>query len=83
MSDFTDPFEGEEGRVITPTELANALYLSAKTVRDRMRKMTPKSAQPGSGGHWDIEVGTDAYIALVTTLQSPHRNKQVVRFSID
>jgi hypothetical protein len=83
MSTFNDPFAGEDGRVITPTDLANALHIGAKTVRDRMRKMTAKSDQPGSGGHWDIEVGSPAYIKLVTTLQDSHRNKRVERFDID
>lgn len=83
MSDFIDPFDGETGRIITPTDLANALHIGAKSVRDRMRKLTAKSDQPGSGNHWEIEVGTDAYFVLVQTLQSPRNgNKAKVRFAL-
>jgi hypothetical protein len=83
MATFTDPFEGQDGRIVTPKEIGDALYLSDKTVRDRMRKMTDKSNQPGSGGRWDIEVGTDSYFVLIQTLQvSRGFNKPHVSFVV-
>ena len=83
MATITDPFEGQEGRIVTPKEIGDALYLSDKTVRDRMRKMTAKSDQPGSGGRWDVEVGTDSYFALITTLQASRGfNKPHVAFVV-
>jgi len=77
---FVDPFEGETGRKITPGDLAAALFISDKAVRARMRKMTEKSVQPGSGGRWTIEVGSERYFDLVKSLQSPTRNRQVSTF---
>ena len=83
MSNVIDPFEGQDGRIVTPKEIGDALYLSDKTVRDRMRKMTDKTAQPGSGGRWDIEVGTESYFVLISTLQvSRGFNKPHVAFVV-
>ena len=83
MANVIDPFEGQDGRIVTPKEIGDALYLSDKTVRDRMRKLTDKSNQPGSGGRWDIEVGTDSYFVLIQTLQvSRGFNKPHVAFAV-
>ena len=77
MSEFNDPFDGRTGKV-TPDEIADALFITSKAVRARMRRLTAKDARPGSGGRWLVEIGSPFYVRLITDLQSPTRNRAVV-----
>lgn len=60
----------------TPTDIANALFMDAKAVRARIRKMTDKDAQPGSGGRWALD-DPEFVTELLASLQRPH-NRRVV-----
>lgn len=64
--------------IITPKQLADELFLDPKTVRNAMRRLTSKDAQPGSGGRWNIKVGSEFDIALRAHLVRTNGNKNVV-----
>lgn len=62
---------------LTPKDIAAETFVSEKAVRNQMRKMTDKLSQPGSGGRWEIEAGSDFHLALVKRLTN-RTNRTIV-----
>ena len=60
----------------TPTEFAEFYNFDAKSVRARMRKITDRDSQPGSGGRWVID-SQEFHDSLLADLRRPH-NRRVV-----
>ena len=65
---------------MTPAEYGREIGYGQKTVRDNLRAMTDQADQPGSGGRWEIEIGSDFEIALRKRITDKNGNrKRVVR----
>jgi hypothetical protein len=62
---------------MTPTEFGDAYGYDAKTVRARMRKITDRADQPGSGGRWNIDT-VEFHDTLLADLRNRHGNRRVV-----
>jgi hypothetical protein len=60
----------------TPTQFGDFYGYDAKSVRARMRKITDRDAQPGSGGRWNID-SVEFHDALLADMRRPH-NRAVV-----
>jgi hypothetical protein len=79
---FVSPFGDRKGKV-TPDEIADTLSLeghtlTAKQVRAKMRRLTDKQAQPGSGGRWAVEIESAFFVRLISELRNPHNRAIVV-----
>ena len=72
------PLFGDRTGKVTPDEIADALFITSKQVRAKLRRLTDKQAQPGSGGRWNLEIGSPVFERLVSELQNPHNRKIVV-----
>ena len=79
MPEKTESTESSESTVslpMTPTQFAIAYNYDAKSVRARMRKITDRENQPGSGGRWVID-SLEFHDRLLADMQRPH-NRRVV-----
>lgn len=61
---------------MTPTQFAAAYNYDAKSVRARMRKITDRENQPGSGGRWVID-SLEFHDRLLADMRAPH-NRRIV-----
>lgn len=62
---------------VSPKEYAKESGIDAKTLRRIMRSMTDEDSQPGSGGRWEIEIGSQFEIALRDRISRTHNRKTV------
>lgn len=65
------------GANLSPKDIAIETGRDQKSVRAMMRRMTDADSQPGSGGRWVIESGSDFHVALVKRLTAVHNRKTV------
>lgn len=66
---------------MTPTQFGDKYGYDAKSVRARMRKITDRDAQPGSGGRWVID-SAEFHDALLADMRNRHGNRRVVSASL-
>lgn len=64
-------------KILSPKDIAIETGRDSKSVRAMMRRMTDADNQPGSGGRWVIESGSEFHTELVKRLTAVH-NRQTV-----
>ena len=63
---------------VTPKEIAQETGRDQKAVRSMMRRMTDADNQPGSGGRWAVESGSEFHTELIRRLTANHNRATVV-----
>lgn len=63
---------------LSPKDIAIETGRDSKSVRAMMRRMTDADNQPGSGGRWVIESGSEFHLELVKRLTAVHNRKVAV-----
>lgn len=62
---------------LSPKDIAIETGRDSKSVRAMMRRMTDADNQPGSGGRWVIESGSEFHTELVKRLTAVHNRSTV------
>jgi hypothetical protein len=64
-------------QILSPKDIAIETGRDSKSVRAMMRRMTDADNQPGSGGRWVIESGSEFHTELVKRLTAVHNRATV------